>query len=157
MIWWQDDLDASIACYPDHLEDGAAACERALSRPGLPDGVEDAIRKNATWYAPVFPAAVLWQGEGFNPSVAVTPEGEYAMVVRRANYRIHPGGRYEIPPADDGVIKTTNFLADLCVDADRVEVGPLSPLDDAAIVNPDHPFPVWGLEDARLFWRGGWW
>lgn len=168
MRWWDRAMADSLISYPDHLEEGAAACDYGLSRPGLPADAEEAFRKNATWYAPILPSRLLWSQawyagwHTFNPSLAAAPDGELAMIIRTANYHIHPGGRYEMPAADDGVIKTTNYLATVRVAPEAAEVGAFRRLNDDAIVNPDHPFPVQGIEDCRLFWRHegdvqGWW
>jgi hypothetical protein len=164
MNWWDEDIGSSIACYPHHLTEGAEACDRLLARPGLPLEVEDAARKNATWYSMNFPAEILWSLDWFdgwscfNPSIAANPDGDLSIIVRQANYRIHPGGRYEIPSADDGVIKTRNLFGPVRVAPDgAVHVGPLHVLEDDAVTNPDHPFPVWGVEDCRLYLDKGWW
>jgi hypothetical protein len=152
----------SIACYPDHIREGAAACDFALSRPGLPPDAEDAFRKNATWYAEPFPSEVLWSLDWyggwpcFNPSIGTNPDGELMMVVRQANYTIHPGGRYEIPLRDGGVIKTRNLFGPVNVAPERATVGPLRPLADGVVTNHPPPYPVVGVEDCRLYWDGCW-
>lgn len=160
-MWWDHDLLISIKAYESKApRAGRAACDRLLSRPGLPAEIEECTRRNATWYADVFPSEELWSLPGyFNPSIASDPNGNLQMILRQANYTLSPGGLYyTFPPEDDGVIKTVNHLASVTIAGRGVEVDPnLQPLNDDAVVHRPSPFPVEGIEDCRLFWCGGSW
>jgi len=146
---------ATHSYYVGELDAGRRACERLLARPDLSQEVEHMARTNRTWYTPTLDelASVRHQWidiepahEGwslFNPTVAAHG-GDLVALVRSSNYKI-VDGRYEMPAADGGCIRTENVLVrlrrDLTVASARVVTG------------PDYPrtgFPVTGLEDCRL-------
>ena len=158
--WWEKVFQTTIAAYPDRPQDGLAACERLLSRTDLPYPIEEATRKNATWYLPKLgekrevweiPQPVVPAGWArCNPSIAVAGGGGLAIIVRTVNYHIIDG-RYQIADPD-GVIRTENYLLSTdagCVLQEAVRV------DDSCV--PRVPTQVMGLEDCRLFWCGGGW
>lgn len=151
----EHDVALSIhAFYAGELECGRRACERLLSTP-LPWDVEMQTRSNRLFYTQpldelagvtfhridVEPAHEGWSL--FNPTVLVHGD-ELLAIVRSSNYRI-VDGRYEMPDADAGVIRTENLLArfrhDLTLRDCRPIAGPGYPTTD---------FPVDGLEDCRL-------
>ena len=78
-----------------------------------------------------------------NPSIAVH-NGKLEVIIRTVNYSIDLDGRYVMPPEDEGVIKTTNFLADF--DA----CGVLSNIRQIVDPVPRLPTGVRGHEDFRL-------
>jgi hypothetical protein len=146
---------ATHSYYVGELDAGRRACERLLARPDLTDEIEHMARTNRTWYTPTLDelASVRHQRidiepahEGwslFNPTVAAHG-GDLVALVRSSNYKI-VDGRYEMPAADGGCIRTENVLVrlrpDLTVASARVVTG------------PDYPrtgFAVTGLEDCRL-------
>lgn len=145
------------AYYVGEFEVGRRACERLLAMPDLPPEVELMVRENRTWYAPTLdelaaatfrrfdidPACEGWSL--FNPTIIYRPaDDDFLAIVRSSNYRI-VDGNYQIPPADNGTIRTQNILVrlnrSLAVQSARV------------ISDPDYPrtdYPVDGLEDCRL-------
>lgn len=87
-----------------------------------------------------------------NPSIAADGDGLRA-VVRKVNYRIADGGRYEFPPGDR-FIRTRNSFASLDR-AGRV-LSSVEMVDRAASTR--FPSTVLGFEDCRLVrWRAAWW
>lgn len=144
---------AAHAYYAGELPAGRRACERLLAAP-LAEPLEQLVRANRTWYTPPLeelapcrfeelylePARDGWSL--FNPSILATPDG-WLVNVRSSNYRI-VAGRYEMPPEDAGIIKTTNLLAELDPDFRVRRARPL------ACDYPRTPFAVDGLEDVRL-------
>lgn len=150
------------AYYAGELEAGRRACERLLAMEGVPEEVEAWTRHNRLYYTQPLrelvavrevefdlePAHEGWSL--FNPTIIYRPfEQDYLAIVRSSNYKIRDG-RYEMPPADGGTIRTQNILVrlhdDLSVDWARV------------IADPDYAktgYPVDGLEDCRLMWLGG--
>jgi hypothetical protein len=142
------------AYYAGEIKTGRRACDRLLSMP-LPPEVEMQTRSNRLWYQPpldeladcrfvridVEPAHEGWSL--FNPSILAYGD-ELLAVVRSSNYRIVEG-RYEIPPADNNVIRSESLLARYAPD--------LTLRDCRGIRRPDYPttdYPVDGLEDCRL-------
>lgn len=142
------------AYYVGELDVGRRACERLLSM-ALPPEVEMRTRENRLWYArrldefvgvsfqriDVEPAHEDWSL--FNPTI-LAHDGGLLAIVRSSNYRI-VDGRYQMPAADNGVIKTTNLLARYNADLTLRDCRPIS--------GPDYEpsgFPVDGLEDCRL-------
>jgi predicted GH43/DUF377 family glycosyl hydrolase len=142
------------AFYARELDCGRRACERLLSTP-LPPEVEMQTRSNRLWYAQTLdelvearfhridiePAHEGWST--FNPTILAHGD-ELLCIVRSSNYRIIDG-RYEMPPADAGVIRTENLLVRYRPD--------LSIRDCRPISGPGYPttdYPVDGLEDCRL-------
>lgn len=142
------------AFYAGELDTGRRACERLLSLD-LPEETEHMARRNRTWYTQpldelvacrhqridVEPAHDGWST--FNPTLAVV-DGRLIGIVRSSNYKI-VDGRYDMPAADGGMIRTMNlfvtFTDDLRVESCR------------PIAMPDYPktgYPVDGLEDCRL-------
>lgn len=169
--WWDEDLELSISSYLNFSERdaGMEACERLLSRVGLPPDVEQATRRNQTWYldplcvpeaafrepgayfVPVpftFPVIPGWSR--FNPSIALGSKGEWRCIVRSSNYTIDGDGRYVIPPEDNGVIRTQNYLVD--IESDLVAANPL-PINTEQVDGDRVPYLVQGFEDCRLFWH----
>lgn len=156
MIGLEHDIAlATHSYYVGELDAGRRACERLLARPDLTEEIEHMVRTNRTWYTPtldelasvhhqridVKPAHEGWSL--FNPTLAIYG-GDLLALVRSANYKIVEG-RYEMPAADGGCIRTENVLVrlrpDLTVASARVVTG------------PDYPrtgYPVTGLEDCRL-------
>jgi len=145
------------AFYVGEVDVGRRACERLLALPELPPEIELMTRENRLWYSPrldelagtryqrfdIDPAHEGWSL--FNPTIlAREPEGDLVAIVRSSNYRIVEG-RYEIPPADNGTIRTQNILVMLRPD--------LSVVSARVIADPEYdrtPYPVDGLEDCRL-------
>jgi len=142
------------AFYAGELDVGRRACERLLSMP-LPPEAEMQARNNRLWYArrldelvgvsfqriDVEPAHEGWSL--FNPTI-LAHDGGLLAIVRSSNYRI-VDGRYEIPEADRGVIRTANLLARYNAD--------LTLRDCRPIAGPEYQatdFAVDGLEDCRL-------
>jgi hypothetical protein len=169
MEWWEKLLAETIDRYPGDLDGGMEACEQLLSIPGLPEDlrngatIETWVRRNQTWYARKlatkgtitaidFPHQEGWSL--FNPSIAVNDDGDLCAIVRSSNYRIDELGRYVIPPEDDGVIKTKNYFLDLIRmpggEKDFLWDAP-DLIDDGRVINWDQPYPVWGMEDCRLY------
>lgn len=141
---------AAHAYYCDEHDAGRRACERLLRMPLSPQK-EERVRANRTWYTrtlaatakgvtferiEIEPAAPGWSL--FNPSI-VRHGGDLAVNVRSSNYRI-VDGRYEMPPEDNGVIKTRNLLLNLDTGLRR----------ELAVEYTSTGFPVSGLEDVRL-------
>jgi predicted GH43/DUF377 family glycosyl hydrolase len=141
------------AYYCGEMEAGRRACE-ALLRKKLPDGMEHVVRRNRTWYThrleelastrfrridvePAFPGWSL-----FNPSIIAETSG-WIVNVRSSNYRIVEG-RYEMPPEDNGVIRTENLLVTLDDDMAPTYVERMPAAYERTA------FPVDGLEDVRL-------
>jgi hypothetical protein len=143
---------ATHAYYCGELDAGRRACERLL-RHELPPGMERIVRRNRTWYTHRLEElastrfirldAETYTGWSlFNPSIVATDAG-WVCNVRSSNYRI-VNGCYEMPAADNGVIRTENvllYLADDFVTRSAVRV-----LQDYERTD----FPVDGLEDIRL-------
>lgn len=142
------------AYYAGEFDAGRRACDRLLSIP-LPPEVEMQTRSNRLWYQPpldelvdcrfvrvdVEPAHDGWSL--FNPSILAHGD-ELLVWVRSSNYRIVEG-RYEMPPADGGIIRTEGLLARYTAD--------LTLRDCRGVRRPDYPttaYPVDGLEDCRL-------
>ena len=143
--------------YVGELETGRRACERLLSRADLPEDQGRIVRSNRLWYAQtldelahtrflridVGPAHDGWST--FNPTL-LRHRGELIGIVRSSNYRI-VDGRYEMPPDDNGVIRTDNILVRFH------ESDPQRIASAKTITGPFYertPFPVDGLEDCRL-------
>lgn len=144
------------AYYVGELDAGRRACERLLARGDLDAAMADAIRANRVWYLQtladyvpttfvrldVEPAHEGWSL--FNPTVIVH-DSRILAIVRSSNYTISPDGRYEMPDADQGVIRTENLLVTLGQD--------LTVAGSRRIAGPPYAatgFPVTGLEDCRL-------
>lgn len=142
------------AYYVGEFDAGRRACERLLSTP-LPEQTECLVRANRTWYTPrldtlarcrlvpinVLPAEPGWST--FNPTL-LEHDGQLLAVVRSSNYQI-VDGRYQMPAADGGQIRTRNRLVRLASD--------LSVVDVRTLAGPDYPktgYVVTGLEDCRL-------
>jgi predicted GH43/DUF377 family glycosyl hydrolase len=88
-----------------------------------------------------------------NPSIAAHPDGGFFCIVRHVNYEYLHGDYRQLDGG--GVIRTDNVLLRLNEDLD-VEWS--SAIDDSMLCGHAELFPVLGLEDARLFLRGGdWW
>ena len=144
---------AAHAWHAGELEVGRRSCERLLRRR-LPDGLEDIVRRNRTWYTQpldelvgtrfvridVPPAHEGWSL--FNPSIVATDSG-WLVNVRSSNYWIVNGG-YIMPTADAGRIRTENILANYGDDLTLTGTVPLV----AEYEQTD--YPVDGLEDVRL-------
>lgn len=144
---------AAHAYYCGELDAGRRSCERLLKQE-LPAGMEPLVRRNRTWYTQpihelvaatfvridVEPANPGWSL--FNPSILATADG-WTANVRSSNYRI-VDGRYEMPPEDNGVIRTENIVVtlrdDLTVDATMRPKYSYERTD----------YQVDGLEDVRL-------
>lgn len=180
MNWYDPDLKLSYELYNNgDRAGGMAACERLLSRPGLPPDIELLVRRNQTWHTPVLarqdpgdfnpppywrdqelvvPEWVdgdeVWHLSSFNPSIAEW-DGETFCIVRSSNYRITPEGRYDIRSGDP-VISTVNHL--LTLDPETLAVRSSRVIYDEGHRNNSSPFPVRGHEDCRLFWveESGW-
>lgn len=144
---------AAHAFYCGELEAGRRACE-ALLRHELPPGLEPLVRRNRTWYThrldelastrfvrldiePAYPGWSL-----FNPSILAADAG-WIVNVRSSNYAI-VNGSYEMPAADNGVIRTENIL--LALDDDLA----LGQAEQIPANYQRTDFPVDGLEDVRL-------
>ena len=152
----EHDFALSIhAYYVGELAAGLRACERLLARGDLDDAMQHAVRFNRTWYTQplceyadtrfvrfdIEPAHEGWSL--FNPTVIVH-DGQLVAIVRSSNYQI-VGGRYVMPDADQGTIRTENILVRMRQD--------LTVSDAKVIAGPDYVrtgFPVTGLEDCRL-------
>lgn len=184
MNWYDPDLTRSYELHAaGDLAGGMAACERLLSRPGLPPEIELLVRRNQTWHARplaragqgsfneppywrdrelVVPAYVNGVGHlhdtSFNPSIA-EHGGLLLAIVRSANYRI-VDGRYVINPeritgSAQTQISTVNHLLELDPET-------LTMREGQVIIDGDHQgdpsLPVLGHEDCRLFWHDeyGW-
>lgn len=120
---------------------------------------ERVTRRNRTWYTQglgdlvrakfaridIDPPAAGWSL--FNPCVT-SYRGEMICNVRSSNYTI-VGGRYEMPEADDGCIKTRNTI--VRVSDDLAVSGPVEVIAEYDRTD----FKVDGLEDVRLDERGG--
>lgn len=144
------------AYYAGEIDVGLRACERLLQRELLGD-MERLVRSNRTWYTPPLdalvpvtcvPITIAPAHEGwtlFNPSILADFNG-YLVNVRSSNYRI-VDGKYVMPAADNGTIRTENIL---------LQLGYASGLDsptNPTVVSADYPatdYPVHGLEDVRL-------
>lgn len=83
----------------------------------------------------------------FNPSIAWSPERGYACVVRSANYRMDPLGRYLMGGT---AIETKNFF---CPMDSALNIVDMQSIDDAAVTGEIRYPYVLGMEDARLFWH----
>lgn len=141
------------AYYAGELATGRRACE-ALLAAELTAPEEAVVRRNRTWYTQpleellpcrfvelaIEPARDGWSL--FNPSVVPWGDG-WLVNVRSSNYRI-VAGRYEMPPEDAGVIRTTNLILELDESLTPRRVRPL------ACDYPRSEFAVDGLEDVRL-------
>lgn len=180
MPWYDPDLKLTYELHAaGDLAGGMAACERLLSRPGLPADIEGLVRRNQTWHTrnlaragqgpfnePPYwrdqelsvPAYVDAHGiqhdSSFNPSIAEWG-GETFCIVRSSNYRITPEGRYDIR-SDALVISTANHLLQL--DPGTLRQGTGRVINDEEHREHTSPFPVRGHEDCRLFYRDevGW-
>ena len=81
-----------------------------------------------------------------NPSVT-THQGQLVVAIRTVNYTINEVGRYVIPPEDEEIVKTENYLAD--VSADDFSLSNIRPIVDKT--NQERfPTLVRGYEDLRL-------
>src|SRR4051812_49073886 len=120
-MWWDDLFQQTIDCYPDNKAQGMWSCEQLLSIPGLPWPIEEATRRNQTWYGQRldqygtvtvidFPRTEGWSL--FNPSIATNARGDICAIVRSSNYRIDDAGRYVILDEAE-VIRTENYFLDL--------------------------------------------
>jgi len=88
-----------------------------------------------------------------NPSIAVDPDGGFLCVVRHVNYEYKNGSYCQLDGGE--VIRTENVLLKM---NDKYEVEWSSVIDDQNLCGHAELFPVFGLEDARLFQREGeWW
>jgi predicted GH43/DUF377 family glycosyl hydrolase len=144
------------AYYCGEHDAGRRACEKALRLPGIPDDVERNIRENRVWYTRSLsemlpscrltrlhadPAAPDWSV--FNPALAAD-DHELLCIVRSSNYRIE-AGRYVVPEADNGRIRTRNILC---------RISPSGVVSNGVLLHdPDYQatgYPVEGLEDCRL-------
>lgn len=141
------------AYYVGEHDVGRRACERLLAERLTPER-ESIVRRNRTWYTQrladfarvdfrridVTPAHDGWTL--FNPSICRRGDG-YDLIVRSSNYRYN-GGRYIMPPDDNGRIRTENILVRLDAEGDPQVVAPLR------AEYPRTEFPVDGLEDCRI-------
>jgi predicted GH43/DUF377 family glycosyl hydrolase len=145
------------AFYTGDHDAGRRACERILSLGPSPDQ-ERITRRNRTWYTQ--PAKELFGGASreirvspflpgwslFNPSI-ISDRSGFLVNVRSSNYRI-VDGTYQMPPEDNGVIKTENILVRV---NDDLTVESATPY-----LRPQYNqsgFQVDGYEDCRLFRR----
>jgi hypothetical protein len=88
-----------------------------------------------------------------NPSIAAHPDGGFLCIVRHVNYEYLHGDYRQLDGGE--VIRTDNVLLRLNED---LNVEWSSQIDDSMLCGHAELFPVLGLEDARLFLRGGdWW
>ena len=88
-----------------------------------------------------------------NPSIAIHPDGGFLCVVRHVNYVYEQGFYRQLDGGD--VVRTENVLVKL---NDQFQVDWSSVIDDQNLCGHAELFPVFGLEDARLFQRDdGWW
>ena len=88
-----------------------------------------------------------------NPSIAVHPEGGFLCIVRHVNYVYDQGFYRQLDGSD--VVRTENVLVKM--NSDFV-IEWSSVIDDQKLCEHAELFPVFGLEDARLFNRDGkWW
>lgn len=142
--------------YAGEIAAGRRAAERLLSLPGLPHDVEQLARSNRTWYTPVIEelCASAWHmridvqpvydgWSTFNPTL-INHGGYLIGIVRSSNYQI-VDGRYVMPEADAGTIRTENILVRFTPE--------LAVASQRHIIGPDYPhtnYPVVGLEDCRL-------
>jgi len=160
--WWEEDLALSIDSYPLNRSVGMEACERLLSRVGLPAEVETIVRHNQTWYlshledffTPItidIEPPIGWSQ--FNPSIALGPSGHRHGIVRSSNYRIDDVGRYVMPIGDNGVIKTRNYF---CQFGSNWQVDGAVEMNTSQVDAGCVDYLVQGLEDCRLWWRAGW-
>lgn len=151
------------AYYCGEHDAGRRACEKALRIPDIPGDVERNIRENRVWYTQplsellpscrlarlhVDPAFPGWST--FNPALAADGD-ELLAIVRSSNYRIE-AGRYVMPEADGGRIRTANILCRLGLDG--------SVRERLILADPDYQatgYPVEGLEDCRLLRDGERW
>jgi hypothetical protein len=163
---WQPLFQTTVDAYAaGDLAAGREACEQVLSMDGLPGDIEQQTRRNLVFYTPTlqelapettFHTIKIDVPEGWschNPSI--TGDGaRYKMIVRSANYTVDNHLRFT-PTDGTGVVRTTNYLAELSPDfaIERVEV-----IDDSAFRTEPPLFPVAGFEDCRLFrHRESWW
>jgi hypothetical protein len=177
--WYDPELKRTYELYnAGDREGGMAACERLLSRPGLPPEIELLVRRNQTWHLPtlaragqgsfneppywkdqeiVVPAYVDGSGvlhnSSFNPSIAEVPGEHTYAIVRSSNYRIDAQGRYvinddQLTGSSQTIISTVNHL--LRLDHRTLEVQDLQRIHDDDH-REDSPFPVRGHEDCRLY------
>jgi predicted GH43/DUF377 family glycosyl hydrolase len=88
-----------------------------------------------------------------NPSIAVHPDGGFLCIVRHVNYVYEQGFYRQIDGSD--VVRTENVLVKMNRDFD-IEWSSI--IDDQKLCEHAELFPVFGLEDARLFQRDDeWW
>lgn len=171
MDWYDPDLKLTYELHAaGDLAGGMAACERLLSRPGLPPDIELLVRRNQTWHTKTlasvgqgaFNHPPYWRDQelvvptwvdengithhsSFNPSIA-EHGGETLCIVRSSNYDITSFGAYAY---DGGTISTVNHLLELDPETLAQRVGQV--IDDSGH-RGDGSFPVNGHEDCRLFW-----
>lgn len=143
------------AYYAGEIDAGRRACERLLEMDLTPEK-ERLVRRNRSWYTQtldelvacrlrrfdVEPAADGWST--FNPTIIAHDDG-YLAIVRSSNYAI-VDGRYVMPPADNGKIRTSNILVQL--DAALSVASSPSVMPDP--IYPKSDYPVEGFEDCRL-------
>lgn len=148
----------AIHCYyAGEIDTGRRACERLLTVPDLPVEREQSGRANRTFYTPLLselcpsardtridvqPVHDGWST--FNPALA-NVNGDLVGIVRSSNYEIIDG-RYVMPEADGGTIRTENILV-------KFHADDFSVATQRHIVGPEYPqtgYPVVGLEDCRL-------
>lgn len=139
--------------YLNELDVGLRVCEKALRLP-LTEAQENTFRSYRTWYTrrldqylPVTFHRLDIELEDptwtrFNPSIVARPEG-WLVNVRSSNYRL-VDWRYVIPPEDQGVIRTKNYLVELTDDWKIVSQVQLQ------VDYPKSGYIVEGLEDIRL-------
>ena len=166
-------LDLTHIHYPRQREEAREACETLLHTPFLVPEIDQAARRNATWYAQ--PLALLGNRHFrpapyststeitverlpgwslFNPSIAADPQGNLAVIVRSTNYSLSAlDDSYQIHGPDQ-IIRTRNYLGR--IDPDTLENERWEEIDDAIVARVRRPFVIQGLEDCRLFWNGGW-
>lgn len=175
----QDELfDQTVDSYNEgNRHKGMEACERILSQSWVLPNIEEAIRRNATWY--LEPIALTGgsafseppyhagreitfdrpTGWGlFNPSIASDDEGRLKLIVRSSNYHIELNGRYTIHDSD-GIIRTTNYIGNL-EDKGGLRtrrLGGWKALDTTLVDESRRGYLVQGFEDARLFSSDGEW
>ena len=142
------------AYYCGERDAGMRASERLL-RHELPGGMEPVVRRNRTWYTQRLDELVdaryvrldvetNHQGWSlFNPSI-LPVDGGFVCNVRSSNYRI-VDGRYEMPAADNGVIRTENMLLHLDEFLHVTAVWYKLECEYETTA-----YPVDGLEDVRL-------
>ena len=94
----------------------------------------------------VNPDDQLWSAT--NPSIGVSPKGNYAVMLRSSNYVIMPTGEYRV--TTNGTIRSTVWFSELDKDFMIKELKQVDVSDLGVKIER-------GLEDPKLFWRDGSW